>query len=240
MTHTRTRSAKSVYLCVILVLSALITAAQQVDCSINANCGEPYCQFASTIEKGCNCYDGLDNDGDGKADKADSNCAVYYGLSFVGEGSDCSIVPPGVNTPFDLVNAPITSSQNTADTQSKISVGDVDGDGIPDAVITSKWNSEIRVVATAPGQADGTHSGDVKSDFKTTGQGAQIFSGTGACAPKNLLFEHENLIADIDGDGKAELFGVVSNRGGNPSTPPTCFFLVAFTYAEDNLVPMYN
>ncbi|HEY9488349.1 MAG TPA: VCBS repeat-containing protein, partial [Chryseosolibacter sp.] len=222
------------------MLASLCAQAQDVDCSVNANCSDPYCQFAASIEKGCNCFDGIDNDGDGKVDKADSNCAVYYGLAFVGEGSDCSIVPPGANTPFDLVKAPITSAQNTADTQSKISVGDVDGDGIPDAVITSKWNQEIRVVATAPGQADGTAPGDVKSDFKTTGQGAKIFSGTGACAPKNLLFEHENLIADINGDGKAELFGVVSNRGGNPSTPPTCFFLVGFSYAEDDLIPMYN
>jgi hypothetical protein len=224
----------------VFFFASFLAKAQTVDCGVNANCSDPYCQFAANIEKGCNCFDGADNDGDGKADKADSNCAVYYGLVFVGEGSDCSIVPPGSNTPFDLVNAPITSSQNTSDTQSKISVGDVDGDGIPDAVITSKWNSEIRVVATADGQADGTRPGEVKSDFKSTGQGAKIFSGTGACAPKNLLFEHENLIADINGDGKAELFGVVSNRGGNPSTPPTCFFLVGFTYAPDNLVPMYN
>ena len=233
-------SLKKLIVMAVLLLAVTSARAQEVDCSLSANCGDTYCQFASNIEKGCNCYDGLDNDGDAKADKADSNCAVYYGLQFVGEGSDCSIVPPGANTPFDLVNAPITSDQNTADTQSKISVGDVDGDGIPDAVITSKWNSEIRVVATADGQADGTAAGDVKSDFKTTGQGAKIFSGTGDCSPQNLLFEHENLIADIDGDGKAELFGVVSNRGGNPSTPPTCFFLVGFKYAEDNLVPMYN
>ena len=224
----------------VLCFAGISAHGQDVDCSVSANCSDPYCQFAANIEKGCNCFDAIDNDGDGKADKADSNCAVYYGLAFVGEGSDCSIVPPGANTPFDMVNAPITSDQNTADTQSKISVGDVDGDGIPDAVITSKWNSEIRVVATAPGQADGTAPGDVKSDFKTTGQGAKIFSGTGDCSPQNLLFEHENLIADIDGDGKSELFGVVSNRGGNPSTPPKCFFLVAFTYAEDNLVPMYK
>lgn len=223
-----------------LSLSGFLSYGQDVDCSMSANCTDPYCAFDASVEKGCNCFDAIDNDADGKVDKADSNCAVYYGLEFVGAGSDCSLVPPGANTPFDLVNAPITSQQNTADTQSKVSVGDVDGDGIPDAVITSKWNSEIRVVATADGQADGTAAGQVKSSFKTTGQGAKIFSGTDGCKPQNLLYEHENLIADIDGDGKAELFGVVSNRGGNPSTPPTCFFLVGFTYAPADLIPLYN
>ncbi|HEY0656634.1 MAG TPA: VCBS repeat-containing protein, partial [Chryseosolibacter sp.] len=196
-----------------------------------------------TIEKGCRCFDGIDNDNDGKIDKADSNCATYYGLTFVGEGSNCSIVPPGTTDPFDLVNAPITSSQNTADTQSKVSVGDVDGDGIPDAVITSKWNSEMRVIATRAPQADGTKAGDVKSDFNLSGNTAnQYFSnvGTGDCVPQRLLFEHENLIADIDKDGKAELFGVVSNRGGNPETPPICFYLVGFRYGQDDLIPLWD
>src|SRR5688572_6584468 len=133
--------------------------SQTVDCSNPANCGDVTCNFAATVEKGCRCFDGLDNDNDTKIDKADPGCATYYGLTFVGEGSDCSIVPDGNGTPFDLVDDPVTSAQNTSDTQSKVSVGDVDGDGIPDAVITSKWNSEIRVVATAAGQADGTIAG---------------------------------------------------------------------------------
>ncbi|HYG02418.1 MAG TPA: hypothetical protein VD927_08220, partial [Chryseosolibacter sp.] len=218
--------------------------AQDVDCSVSANCTDAYCNYPATTEKGCNCFDGVDNDSDGKVDKADSNCATYYGLVFVGDGSDCSITPPGANTPFDLVDAPITSAQNTADTQSKVSVGDVDGDGIPDAVITSKWNSEIRVVATAGGQADGTAAGKVKSDFNLSGAAANaLFSeapNSGICKPGKLLFEHENLIADIDGDGKAELFGIVSNRGGNPSTPPTCFFLVGFKYAPADLVALFK
>src|SRR5688572_21899320 len=132
----------------LVICGSFAYAQTTVDCSNAANCGTADCNFAANIEKGCRCFDNIDNDGDGKIDKADSNCAPYYGLIFVGEGSNCSIVPPGSLDPFDLVNTPITSDQNTADTQSKVSVGDVDGDGIPDAVITSKWNSEIRVVAT--------------------------------------------------------------------------------------------
>ena len=42
-----------------------MASAQTVDCSNSANRGDVYCQFAANIEKGCNCFDGLDNDGDG-------------------------------------------------------------------------------------------------------------------------------------------------------------------------------
>jgi hypothetical protein len=202
------------------------------------DCNDGNCQFAANIEKGCRCYDNIDNDGDGKIDKADGDCASYFGLTFVGQGSNCSITPPGSATPFTGVGNPIVSGQNTSDTQSKVAVGDIDGDGYPDAVITSKWNSQVRVVST--GNFSGFASGDIKADFKTTGQGAAIFpSGSGKsdpCDPKNLLFEHEVLIADIDhikaadGKYKGEIFAIVSNRKGNPESPPTCYFLIGFTY----------
>src|SRR3954454_11561433 len=99
----------------ILITGTLFTQSvfsQTVDCSVSANCANVSCNFAANVERGCHCFDNIDNDGDGKIDKADSNCAADYGLTFVGDGSDCSITPPGSNTPFDLVNAPITSSQN--------------------------------------------------------------------------------------------------------------------------------
>jgi hypothetical protein len=143
----------------LLIFGSSRSYAQTVDCSVGANCADAFCNYPATVERGCRCFDTIDNDGDGRIDKADSNCATYYGLTFVGEGSDCSIVPPGSTDPFDLVDDPVMTSQNTADTQSKVSVGDVDGDGIPDAVITSKGNQEVRVVATSDNQADGKDAG---------------------------------------------------------------------------------
>src|SRR5688572_14160414 len=78
--------------CVLLILASG-SAFAQIDCSKNANCGDPYCAPIPNDGKelGCECFDTVDNDGDGKADQADPNCATYYGLTFVGEGSDCSI-----------------------------------------------------------------------------------------------------------------------------------------------------
>lgn len=201
------------------------------------DCADGSCQFAANVERGCNCYDGVDNDGDGRIDQADSNCAPYFGLTFVGEGSTCSITPPGASTPFDLVGPPSVSGQNTADTQSKVAIGDVDRDGIPDLVITSKWNSEVRVVASTNGQADGSDAGDIKADYNISGKKSD-FSGLG-CDVDRLLFEHESLIADIDKDGTSEIFTIVSNRSGNPKSPPTCFFLLALRYAAGGLVPLY-
>ncbi len=218
------------------------------------------CLFPVNVEQGCNCFDGIDNDGDGLRDAADPNCATYYGLTFVGAGSDCSITPPGANTPFDLVGPPVTSSQNTADTQSKVAVGDVDGNGVPDALITSKWNAEVRLISSAAQAGlpkfNGNSpinfaEGDVIADFRLSSAAITsqftnaLRAGTGnnSLSTKNLLLEHEVLIADINRDGVAEVFGVVSDRQGNPASPPNHFFLIGLelrAYAQGlRLMPGY-
>jgi hypothetical protein len=155
------------------------------------DCTDTECIFVATIEKGCRCFDNVDNDGDGFIDKADANCAAYYGLTYQGASSNCSITPPSAATPFAGMSSPIVSGQNTSDTQSKVAVGDVDGDGIPDAVITSKWGGEMRVIATKAHTVGGTSyaPGDIKSSFNLQGQNVKDFSGTGGCDPKNLLYE---------------------------------------------------
>ncbi len=192
------------------------------------------CVFPVNVEKGCNCFDGKDNDGNGLIDSADPTCASYYGLTFVGAGSNCSITPPSANSGFANMAAPQTSSQNTADTPSKISVGDMNGDGVPDAVVTSKWNSTIQVVATAT--ASGFSPGNIMGDYTTPG--SKIFPKAGS----NYVFEHETAIADINKDGIGEMYAIASYRGGSPNNPPTEYFLTGFEYASGKgaLIPLFN
>src|SRR5262245_43668766 len=158
-------------ICMLVVSSSFGQAVEICNDAIDndgdnlVDCADSYCVFVATVEQGCRCFDTIDNDSDGKVDAADPNCAQYYGLSFVGGGSgNCSITPPGGN-PFTTMGTPQTSNQNTADTPAKISVGDMNNDGMPDVVITSKWNSTLQVVATA--KIGSYTPGEIMGDFRT-------------------------------------------------------------------------
>jgi len=189
------------------------------DCS-----GDAECQFAPTIERGCNCIDGTDNDGDGKTDLDDSDCADYFGLTFVGEGSDCSIDPPPGTMFFDISEAEAVSGQNTVDTQSKMAIGDVDGDGIPDIMTTTKWNTALRLIHTVNSPEYSLTPGDVKALFNIDNYSTPQIANNSSLFP-----ELEIMIADIDHDGFGEIFATISERTANGKTVRG-YFLVGLDY----------
>ncbi len=195
------------------------------------DCNDPECQYAATIERGCNCDDGVDNDGDGLIDIYDGECAAFYGMTFVGEeDSDCSIMPPDSLSIFDFMDVAGNSQQNTVDTQSKMAIGDLDGDGIPEIIATSKWGKAVRVIAS--GGDPVYDAGELLDEFGSTGQD-DIF-------PKgNYVYELEVLIADINGDGQVEVFSMAGNRK-TPKKPPENYYLVALTYVNGELEPLYD
>src|SRR6185369_11157606 len=114
--------------CFATILSSKVFA-QTVCEPVGGVCPSPAgitCTYAATIEKGCHCFDGVDNDSDGTKDSFDADCAYYYGLSIAGTGGQCpSIGPPPGSNVFAGVTAGASSSQNTCDTPAHLSVGDI-------------------------------------------------------------------------------------------------------------------
>ncbi|MDN4163980.1 gliding motility-associated C-terminal domain-containing protein [Cytophagales bacterium LB-30] len=193
------------------------------------DCNDTDCQFGANIEEGCNCFDNVDNDGDGTIDENDPDCTKYFGLEFIGEGSDCSLDPPAGSDVFDSISDdPTFSGQNTVDTQSKMAVGDVDGDGQPDIVTTSKFNKAVRVINTL--------TGDEKSLFRTPQDSPNGYF------PDNNNKHYQELevaIADIDGDEVAEIYTIASFRSTS-NDPATKFYLLGFRYAPGTLIPIFS
>jgi gliding motility-associated-like protein len=205
------------------------------------DCNDSDCQYAANIEKGCNCADGIDNDGDGNSDNRDSECAGFYGLTFVGDSDSCDGFDSGTggSLAFAFLGPPLLTSQNTFDTQSKVAIGDVNCDGIPDVIATSKFNQEIRIIATTNGQATGDDIGDVIQDYKLTGPGAAIFP-----FGDKFFFELEILIADIDGSCPVEIYTIASSRTGNGNSEPNQYYLLGWRVnpspSTSNLIPLFD
>lgn len=87
------------------------------------------------------CNDGIDNDGDGFVDCYDSDCrgSSYCEDFFMGDEATCEAVPTEFPT-FSMKKA-WGSANGTASTWSRVSVGDVDGDGIPEVIVTNREKS---------------------------------------------------------------------------------------------------
>src|SRR5438045_8843067 len=106
----------------------------------------------------------------------------------------------------------------TADSTAKIAVADIDGNGTPDAVVTSKFGMTLSVIATTT-NAFVDKSGDIMADYTTPG--GKIFP---VGNDNEWVFEHEVGIADIDKDGVSEIYAIASRRGSGNSggnNPPS-------------------
>ncbi|MFZ1617286.1 MAG: FG-GAP-like repeat-containing protein, partial [Flavobacteriales bacterium] len=139
--------------------------------------------FPNVQAQETNCGDGLDNDGNGYVDCYDSNCSGSSACEFVNQPTPpCQFVP----APATFKMQKIWSTSVSMDARQTPVVGDLDGDGIPE-VIAKQYNQN---------------------------NGLFVFNGaTGALkttinSPKSELFSDAVAIADVDGDGMAEIFFV--------------------------------
>ena len=95
------------------------------------------------------CGDGIDNDGDGRIDCFDGDCASDSNCDgfFVIGDEDCSVPITGLTYALDNTSA---SSNRNIHTQARIALGDVDNDGIPDIIAPHAWDQDIRILWEVP------------------------------------------------------------------------------------------
>jgi len=214
------------FLPLILIVISTQIIAQETSCTDGIDndgdglidCADGDCDIAG-VEEDCNCDDGIDNDGDGVIDINDGGCASFYGLTFVGGDTDCSIPIDPLIGFFDFVDVALVSGQNTVDTQSKINVGDVTGDGIPDVVASSKFGQRVRVISTI--------TGDVLSEHKPISNSKH-------------LFELELATGDIDRDGIGEIFAIQRLFANANDITPLEYFISGYTYTPDDLTELFT
>src|SRR5690606_22837068 len=109
--------------------------------------------------------------------------STYCEDFFMGEEASCEAVPSEFPT-FKMKQA-WASANGTAATWSRASVGDIDGDGVPEIIVTNRETSRLFVL----NGADGSTKQQINLGYQP---------------------EHEVAMADFEGDGLAEF--VVSGR----------------------------
>ena len=134
------------------------------------------------------CDNGIDDDNDGFVDCYDNSCAGNAACEdfFMGDEATCEAFP--TEFPTFAMETLWTSPNGTAATWSRASVGDVDGDGIPEIIVTNRPDKNLHVLSGADGSII------QKIDLSHFPDGP----------------EHEVAMADFEGDGYAEF--VVSGR----------------------------
>lgn len=126
------------------------------------------------------CDNGLDDDGDGFIDCYDPDCSNNMACSgYFGNDANCQAIPPAF--PQFSMRVDWSSPNGTANHLNRVSIGDLDADGIPEVVSTNIESDRIYIL-----NGDG---GTIKHQLAV-----------------NYAIERESSIANIDGDNCAEIF----------------------------------
>jgi hypothetical protein len=151
------------------------------------------------------CNNGIDDDLDGFVDCFDTECSGDPACQdfFVIPDPTCTALPTAI--PEFKMKLAWKSAIRTARTSSLPSVGDIDGDGIPEVVVV---NDDDRKVYVLDGR-DGSVKKERSLGSYTTRDPVNGFIGLWHASPWA-----DAVLADIDRDGKAEIFVPVSGTVG--------------------------
>lgn len=176
------------------------------------------------------CDDGIDNDGDGFIDCFDGDCAdnsVCDGF-YLGNDASCEAVPS--EFPQFSLRLGDKSPNNVTTALSRIAIGDLDRDGIPEILTTNRYRDRIFLLTGSDASVkfeastnnpfynnaamvnlQNDNCGEV---FIVNIHGGDNFTISSFDCQLNLLWTSERLykdpvflsFADFDGDGKAEMY----------------------------------
>ncbi len=176
-----------------------------------------------------NCGDGIDNDGDGFIDCYDSDCSasVICKDFFIGGDKLCQAAP--LSFPQFKMKAFQQSPNRTAHSLGRVSIGDLDRDGIPEVVSVHTFDKKLYILrgsdlsikytanTTGSPQYDDIAIGNIKNDncgeiFIAEESGGKWYVSSYDCQAK-LLWRTQVYgqpfdlgLADFDGDGKVEVY----------------------------------
>lgn len=93
-----------------------------------------------------NCTNGLDDDGDGFIDCYDSDCALNSACDdiFIGNDATCTLTPPPA--PAFTMTLDFASENETTNHFSRMAIGDLDRDGIPEIITMNKYTNQLIVL----------------------------------------------------------------------------------------------
>jgi hypothetical protein len=98
------------------------------------------------------CNNGKDDDGDGLVDCYDGDCANVAGCEgfYIGNDADCQ--SPPTSFPAFKMKVAWNSPVGTTNHLNRVSIGDLDGDGMPEVVATEVTNDRIFVLSGQTGE----------------------------------------------------------------------------------------
>ncbi|HEU5289924.1 MAG TPA: FG-GAP-like repeat-containing protein, partial [Cyclobacteriaceae bacterium] len=155
------------------------------------------CAFVSTgvFAQETDCTNGLDDDNDGFIDCYDPDCALNAACEdiFIGNDATCTLEPPPA--PAFTMDLDFASDNETTNHFSRMVIGDLDRDGIPEIVTMNKYTRKLIIL--------NGNGGSIKYEA-VMANGAEP--------------EWEVAIANIDNDNCAEIFFLTSSTTYNAGT----------------------
>jgi hypothetical protein len=175
------------------------------------------------------CNDGIDNDGDGFIDCYDGSCANIGTCdgTFLGNDAKCEAKPAAF--PKFTMTLDFASPDETTNHLSRMAIGDVDRDGIPEIITMNRYTKKVYVISGRDGSIKKTLDApftpqweiaiaNIDNDncaeiFTFGNEGRNMFLYSYNCDLTTQLWKTQisgdpiNFgLADFNGDGKVELY----------------------------------